>query len=390
MGHGYHVIDADGHVFETFELWQRLREDYMPTAEGEAFGAVLKRAQDGWKGGPDVPTPFIWEVEGNTPMLNRSRPLGPDSDVAHLTYAGEGRKPGTEAARDIFDGHGRLRDMDREGIDVMVIYPSTIASFCALESRAVEASIYHAYNRWISDHCQADPARLKYVGVVSLTDIEAGVAELRRAAQDPLMVGMYCQTHMGETQLDHPRFHPLWDAAQELNLPAVIHHASAALPPYGLGMFEMNDCWFLQHASSNPFEQMRAIATMIGGGVFERFPKLQVAFLEAGCGWLPYWLDRLNEHHELMSYAVPQMTRSASEVFASGRCYISFEPEERMLPSVLKHVGDDKVVYASDYPHFDCDFPDSVRKVVERSDIGGESKRKILSENAKRLYPRLA
>ena len=107
MGHGYHVIDADGHVFETFDLWQRLRDDYMPATDGEAFGAVLKRAQDGWKGGPDVPTPFIWEVEGNTPMLNRSRPLGPDSDVAHLTYAGEGRKPGTEAARDIFDGHGR-------------------------------------------------------------------------------------------------------------------------------------------------------------------------------------------------------------------------------------------------------------------------------------------
>ena len=386
--YGYDVIDADGHVFETPAMYELFRREYLPSDKARALGELMERARERF-GTQDVSTTHIWAVEGRTPFLERDRPLGPASDTLRVTHDSAGAKDGTEAARDMLDPQGRLRDMDREAIDVSVIYPSSLASFCALEDPGLETAIYQAYNRWCADYCAAEPKRLKFVAVVSMRDIESGVAEARRAAGDDTMLAVYCSTHMDDRQLDQPSFDPIWRVAQDLDLPAVIHHASAALPPYGLGVFDMNGCWWLAHAASNPFEQMRAIATMMGGGVFERFPELRVAYLEAGCGWLPYWLDRLDGHRELMPFAVPLMKRSATELFATGRCFISFDPDERMLPYAIQHLGDDVLVFASDYPHFDGSFPDSVRMVAQRDDITGASKRKLLGDNARRLYPRL-
>ncbi|MEE9284228.1 MAG: amidohydrolase family protein [Dehalococcoidia bacterium] len=385
---GYEVIDADGHVFETPAMYDLLCREYLPVEHSRALASLMERARRHY-GTEAIATSQIWGVEGTVPLLARDRPLGPASETERVHHPSQGAKDGTEAARDMLDPHGRLRDMDREGIDVSVIYPSSLASFCALEDQALETAIYQAYNRWCADFCAADPKRLKFVAVFSMRDVEAGVAEAHRAAGDATTLGLYCQTHMGDRQLDQPFFDPIWNAAQDLDLPTVIHHASAALPPYGLGVFDMNGNWWLAHAASNPFEQMRAIATMLGGGVFQRFPELRAVYLEAGCGWLPYWLDRLDHHLELMPYAVPLMKQTATELFASGRCFVSFDPDEQMLPHTVKHVGDDVLVFASDYPHFDGAFPDSVRLVAQRDDITEASKRKLLAENARRLYPRL-
>jgi len=384
---GYQVIDADGHVFETARMYELFRDQYLPRKHADALGDLMRRAREKYKT-QNITTPHLWAVEGKVPMVGRGRALG--TNDSGIDYPNQGTKEGTEALRDPLDPKGRLRDMDRMGIDVMVIYPSSTASFCALQDKELEAALYQAYNRWCADHCAIDPQRLKYVGVVPLRDPEAGVAEAYRAAKDASMVAVYCMTHIEDKQLDQPYFDPIWRAAQDQDLSVAIHHTSAALPPYGIGMFEMNECWFEMHAASNPFEQMRAIATMIGGGVFERHPKLRVAFLEAGCGWLPYWLDRLDEHHEMMPYSVPLMKKTATEVFATGRAFVSFEVEERMLPAAIKHVGDDVIVFASDYPHFDGKFPDAAHYVAARKDLTKANKRKLFSDNAKRLYPRIA
>ena len=174
-----------------------------------------------------------------------------------------------------------------------------------------------------------------------------------------------------------------------MDLPIDVHQASSALPPYGMGILETQGNRFLQHASGNPYEQMRAIACMTGGGVFERFPNLRVVFLEAGCGWLPFWLERLDSHFHLMPESVPLLSQEPSRFFKSGNCFISFDPDEAMLPHVIDYVGGDRIVYASDYPHYDGCFPDSVKLVAERDDLTADAKAKLLSWNARALYPRL-
>ena len=107
--------------------------------------------------------------------------------------------------------------------------------------------------------------------------------------------------------------------------------------------------------------------------------------LEAGGGVLPYYLERLDEHFEKRPGEMP-ITRSPSETFAEGRCVLSCEPEEKSLAFVTESVGADKIVYASDYPHWDCEFPNSVRAISERDEISDDVKRAILYENSQRLF----
>jgi predicted TIM-barrel fold metal-dependent hydrolase len=124
--------------------------------------------------------------------------------------------------------------------------------------------------------------------------------------------------------------------------------------------------------------------------VLDLFPKLRCAFLEAGVGWLPFWMERLDEHYELMPEYVPNLKRKPSEVIRSENFFISCDPDEETLPYVVEHVGADRILYASDYPHFDGRFPDTVKFTAGRKEFSPEVRRKILHENPVRLYTRLA
>jgi predicted TIM-barrel fold metal-dependent hydrolase len=129
---------------------------------------------------------------------------------------------------------------------------------------------------------------------------------------------------------------------------------------------------------------MLALTSFTVGGVLARFPRLRVAFLEAGAGWLPFWLERLDEHWELLPEQAPGLDRPPSEYFA-GRGFVSCEPEERSIPWVLDRVGD-TVCYASDYCHWDCAFPHSVDLLAARTDLSVPQKSAVLAANAAALY----
>jgi predicted TIM-barrel fold metal-dependent hydrolase len=140
------------------------------------------------------------------------------------------------------------------------------------------------------------------------------------------------------------------------------------------------------HAFTHPVGQMAATMAFTVGGILHRFPKLRVAFLEANTGWLPFWLERIDEHWELTPEQAPKIDRKPSEYFLSGRCFIGMDPEEPDVPWVVKRLGEDVVVYASDYYHWDCAFPDTVKIVAERDDLSSSAKKKILETNPQRLY----
>ena len=91
--------------------------------------------------------------------------------------------------------------------------------------------------------------------------------------------------------------------------------------------------------------------------------------LEAGVGWLPYWMERLDEHYELMPEYVPFLRRKPSEVIRSENFFISCDPDEATLPYVANVVGSDHIFYASDYPHFDGRFPNTVKFTADRPEF---------------------
>ena len=132
---------------------------------------------------------------------------------------------------------------------------------------------------------------------------------------------------------------------------------------------------------------MIGVMCIIGGGVLEKFPKLRVAFLEAGAGWVPFWMERLDEHYEYMQAAVPLLTMPPSEYIRQRDVFFSFEPDETTLPYVMDFIGDDRLVFASDYNHGDCKFPNVVKRGAgPGTTIAAGSLPKIMGENARRLY----
>jgi len=135
---------------------------------------------------------------------------------------------------------------------------------------------------------------------------------------------------------------------------------------------------------SHAMEQQIACMTLILGGVLERFPRLRVAFLEAGGGWLPYWLERMDHHHERLGWILPGCKLKPSEYFRR-QCMISVDPDEKTIPVVAEMVGDDYIMWASDYPHFDCTFPGAVAEVREAK-VPAATMTKLLGANAARFY----
>ena len=283
-----------------------------------------------------------------------------------------------------YQSRSHLEDLDEEGVDIVVLFPSMGLFFSGIESPDVAAAMYGAYNSWTKDYAQMNPARIKPVGVLPLQNVKAAVKEVERIATELEFIGVTVSTHCQGNNLDHPDFEPLLAAVQEAGLPLMIHAGVGSNPP--LAGSDRFDNFLFSHQVGHPFEQMISFAAVVAGGVLDRFPRLQVVFCEAGAGWVPYWLERLDEHVEVLGSMVPRLKKKPSEYFADGRIYVTFEPEERTLPYVLETLGEDQFLFASDYPHFDCMFPNAVKHVAERQDLTDGQKRKVLCENAARLF----
>jgi hypothetical protein len=128
------------------------------------------------------------------------------------------------------------------------------------------------------------------------------------------------------------------------------------------------------------------IMTLIGGGVMEKYPRIKFVFLEIGAAWLPYWMWRMDDHYSRGIHNPTGVPKKPSDYARSDSCFVSCEPDGDGLTHTLEVLGNERVVFATDYPHGDCDFPHSVTKFRKRSDISDAIKDKILCDNAARLY----
>ena len=156
---------------------------------------------------------------------------------------------------------------------------------------------------------------------------------------------------------------------KKLGIPIGIHEGSSVIVPT-LGSDRPFNPLIL-HAVSHAFEEMLSCAQLIAFGTLERHPGLRPVFLESGGGWVPFWIERLDEQAETFGGFCPDMPLRPSEYFAR-QCAISFEVDEATLPALLPFVGRDRVVWGSDYPHHDATFPGAVaalRRTIEPLDV---------------------
>jgi len=204
-----------------------------------------------------------------------------------------------EIARD-FDPESQVKAMDKEGLDLAILYPTAgmyATAFTHMDPRFA-AAVCRAYNNWLYDYIRAaDPKRLFGAACVSPHDIAGAVAETRRAVLELGMKAIFLRPNIYNDKPWHdPFYDPLWAACQELNVPVGFHETTGSrMKAAGTDRFQALG---IAHISTHPMEQMLACMDIIMGGVMERFPRLRCAFLEANCGWLPFWLGRMDEHYE--------------------------------------------------------------------------------------------
>jgi predicted TIM-barrel fold metal-dependent hydrolase len=371
------TVDADGHVLEPRDTWQRYLE---PSVRDRAIR--IERDADGVE---------VLLVDGRPHAALRGRlgalgGIGMDSadlmTVGRRSYE-DGCPPGG------YDPHARLRVMDSEQIDVVLLYPTIGIAWEGLVRDPQLATAYcRAYNRWIVDFCSADRRRLVPIAHICLMDPEGAVAEVRRARKDGC-AGVYLSPDppaRGGRQFDDPSLAPFWQTVQDLEMPVAFHvvaRSDSMLRPWS-SVHDDPVGGVVFGFAFLALDVMLAFTSMMTRGLFETYPRLRLAVLEAGSNWITAWLDRLDHKSEVMR-PFSSLTLLPSEYF-KRQCVISAEPDESLTGPIVEHLGAEYVVWASDYPHLDASFH-VVQTIREHlSGLPLESQRKVLGANTLRFY----
>ena len=373
---GYKVMDSDMHVLEPTDLWQRYIEpkyrDRAPVGTNNYLVDLHLMHDD------EVISRFKRPMEGNAKVVAQCERFGRLEQFRDFDRRG-------------WDPHTQLEAMDAEGIDVAVLFPTRglFAHAKEYDDDALAAAISRAYNDWMADFCSVDPQRMYGSAMVPAQNVEAAVAETRRAKEELGFRSIFLRPNpVRGRNWNNPVYDPLWDECAKQGLSVGFHEGTPCQLPVAIGeRFDgvHEDLWMTEHVSSHPIEAMYACLAIIGGGVCERFPDLRFAFLEGNCSWLPFWLWRMDEHHELRETVVSdRLPLRPSEYFAR-QCFAGVEADEDIAEDVFKRIGNDSIVFSTDFPHSDSRYPHSVETFLEQP-FSDESKRKVLWDNCARLY----
>ena len=391
----YRVVDADGHVLEPpTGLWERAPAEFK-----DRMWRVVRDEQGcEWKIFDGERTPAAALAFAGTAGMSRT-----DQDRAR-----RGELRYTEVRPAAFNPAPRIPDLDEDGIDQTVLYPTTLLGVPALTDHRFAQAVCRAYNEWLAEYCRYAPQRLFGVAVIPHQNIELAFDEIRHA-RDLGLVGIFMRPNpsIGERKFDDPVYEPIWRAAEELGLPIGLHPYLLPDMPGACRYFGFGDTRgarelqgqpvvpgrdfrnvFFTQAISNPFDMMATLTYLVCGGVLERHPRLKVLLLEANGGWIVPWLERLDHHYKIFYADVPQMRMKPSEYFRR-QCWISFDPDETTLAMTANSplVGAERIIWASDYPHPDAKFPGVTDDLDEATRGLDEAQRaRIIGLNAAELY----
>ena len=354
------VISADSHVYEPPHLWPQYID---PEFKDRAPHVIQDGADEKY---------VIDGLGASTFGLNamagkKSEDLSPGSKHA-------------EGPRGGWDPEARVKDMDLDGIDAEVLYPSMFNLFRVPDS-AYQAACFRAYNDWLADLCGSHPERLTGVGLIPLEDADSGAGELRRVAKKGLRSGMIACAARDDRPFSDPSYDPLWAEAEALGMPIALHAITEA-QRQGAG-YE-----FMVTYSTMPVITQRSLAVFIAGGVLERYPNLKIVSVENDIGWAGTFLRRLDhafERHRFWSGSGTRLSKRPSEYF-QGQVLMTFQ-EDKPGIAARDFIGVDSLMWASDHPHSDSTWPESRRFIQEQfGDLPGEERDKIVRGNAAALY----
>jgi predicted TIM-barrel fold metal-dependent hydrolase len=314
----------------------------------------------------------------------------------------------TEVRPSAFDANGYADELASDGIARSVVYPSMLLNLACLPDSEFAVVQARCYNDFVSEFAVESRGRVFAAALLPQQDITAAAKEIDRVADLPGIVAVMMRPNPTADwkPFNHEIYDPIWRAAADTGLPVALHPtASTGIPNVAEAMrinrvggstapvrreslftHDIDNAFFVSCAAQ--FDVMIALMFITAGGVCERFPAARFAFLEANGGWLVPWLERMDHKAQAYPWDLPQLRHEPSEYFRR-QCWISFDPDERLLAATASSdvCGADRLVWASDFPHQDADFPGvttELREAIAVLDV--HAQRAVASANASALY----
>jgi uncharacterized protein len=384
LSDGTLIIDADSHWTEPHDLFTRVApakyKDRVPRVE------MVE----------DQPT---WVFDGHV--------------MGQATAAGVIGRDGKKESADLalnhwtidmihvgaYDPQVRIQVLDECGIDAQVIFPSTIGlggqDLGAVEDQALCRFVIESYNDQMAEIQAESQNRLLPMPLMPAWDVDTCVAEAKRVAALGMRgVNMTSDPQdLGAPDLANPAWDPFWATCAELELP-VHFHIGASVTAMS---FYSNYPW-----ASHPMNTQlaiggtllfignaRVVTNAILSGMFDRHPDLKLVSVESGVGWIPFILETLDyEMSENAPDELAGMKKMPSEYFRSNIfATFWFENNRNKLPELIEVVGEDNILFETDFPHPTCLYPNPLQSVeAKMATLAPETRKKIYGENSRKLY----
>jgi len=376
------IIDVDAHITEPHDLWS----SRAPASMKDRLPRVV-----------ETPEGRRWIVDRDVEIStgNPSSVIGKDGEKSRGTeFFGWQIEDVHEAS---YDMKARVRMLDRFGIYAQILYPNVAGfgsqNFMKVEDSDLRRACAQIYNDAMAE-IQADSGgRLFPMALMPWWNIEQSVEEVQRAKQLGLKGIVMCSDpdSIGLPDLGDDAWKPFWDVCNDSELPVNFHIGAsetsfnmfgrAAWPSMGMRQR-------LALGSAALFvENSRVISNMLYSGIFERCPKLKIVSVESGIGWIPFVLESIDyEWNETGAQQEVALQMKPSDYFKK-HVYGCFWFEKTAPTKLIDQVGEDNVLFETDFPHPTCLYPD-VKEYIDEitADWSDTRKRKILQDNAAQLY----
>jgi predicted TIM-barrel fold metal-dependent hydrolase len=366
MATAYRIISADSHFVEPPTMWaermdQRFRDRAPHTVRGH-------NGQEGEF--------FICENISPVPVAGF---FGSGKTAEELP---QHRKKGFEVApKSVWDPAERLREQDADGVSAEALYTSMGMLLFGLDDAELRAACFRAFNDWAAEYCSYNPRRLIGLGVVSLEDIPAAVAELERIAKKGLRGALIWGSPPEDRPYSSREYDPFWAAAQDLQMPLSLHILT------GRGGVQFDPRRVLHRYMRLPQEIQLSFADLIVGGVPERFPRLKLVSAENDVSWIPHFLYRIDHAYDRLRHIEGLALAMLPSEYMKRNVVATFQFETTNVKFTREIFGAENILWSSDYPHTDSPWPRS-RDIIAQAFVGmaEEDVQKIVGGNVARLY----
>jgi predicted TIM-barrel fold metal-dependent hydrolase len=360
-GRRYRLISADSHVNEPPDLWV----DRVPSALRNRAPRMQRFDQGD-----------AWIIEGVADPIN----FGMNACAGLPPEEQKGWAFHDDLRAGGHDPRARLEEMDTDGVDAEVLYPTPRLSQAIFANTDVEyhAAMIRAYNDWLSEYVEHAPERFAGMAMLPNRGAEGAVAELERVIDRPGMRGVVIGCWPNGTLELQPEDDKLFGRLAERGIALGIHVSLAQRMPAahkaklpGYGRF---------------FDAPNRMIELVFAGVFDRFPELDVVFAETDFGWVPYVREQIDNNYQRLEPTARFGLQALPSEYLARHFHFGYMTDTFGIRN--RHdVGVERILWSSDYPHISADWPSSWRVIQSSmSGVPADERHAILAGNAMRLY----